>query len=800
MKTCGIVERDEAGGSARFAEPIGVLAGIVPCTNPTSTTVFKALLALKTRNCIVFSPHPRTTKCTIEAARIVRDAAVECGAPANCIAWIDIPTIQLCNELMTHPKVVMIVATGASALVKAAFSCGKPAFGGGAGNTPVIIDETADIPMAVNSVLLSKTFDNGMICASEQAIIAVESVAEQVRDEFRKRGAYFLSTEEKELVGNFILTEKGALNPAAVGQSAYRLAELAGIEHPPVGCRLLLGELNEVGPAEKLSHEKLCPCLGFFTCPDFDHALQRGLELVEYGGMGHTSVLYTDLSGSEKDARIAKFQSTMPTGRTLVCMPSSQGAIGNVFNFRQMPSLSLGCGSWGKNATAEGLQAKHLLNCKQICERREHVLWFKVPPSIYFNRGTILEAFRDLQSEGLCRAFIVTDPGLEAIGHVNRLVDGLRSCNINSDVFAEVLSDNDIKTVAMGVARMNLYNPDVIIAFGGGSPIAAAKVMRLFYEHPDANLDQLYTRFMDIQKRIVQFPKLGQKLKKLVCIPTTSGIGSEMTPIAVVCNHEKNIVYSLADYSLTPDMAVIDADFALTIPKDLAARGGFGAMVNAIESYVSMLSNDYTQGLSLRAISLLFKNLEKSVNDNDAKAREACHNASAIAGMAYANAFVGICSSMAHQIGPAFHIPHGLAVSMLICQTIKFNAEEAPAKQGTFSQYPSPKAKEQYAEIADSMYLTSPEAPLDQKVDSLIQALQNLKVALGIPQSIKDYGVDEDKFMSMVNNLALSAFDDQCTGSNPRYPLVSELKALLIDGFYGEFRKSDSETIHDKVE
>lgn len=795
-KTCGIVENDKAGGVAKYAEPIGVLAGIVPCTNPTSTTVFKSLLALKTRNCIVFSPHPRTAKCTIAAAKLIRDTAVEFGAPANCIGWIDVPSVALCNELMRHDRVVMVVATGAGGLVKAAYSSGKPALGGGAGNTPVIIDETADIEMAVNSILLSKTFDNGMICASEQGVIVVESIANSVRREFLKRGAYFLDVHEKELVGNFILNDKGTLNPVAVGQPAARVAELAGVTGHYVGCRLLLAEIPEIGPSEPLSHEKLCPCLGFFIVKDFDEALVRALELVKYGGMGHTSVLYTDLNGPQKQARISKFQNTMPTGRTLICMPTSQGAIGNVFNSKQIPSLSLGCGSWGGNATAESLQVKHLLNYKEICERREHSLWFKVPQSIYFNRSSVTQAFQELKDDGIRRVFIVTDQGLKQLGYVNRVADELKRIGMDVDIFGEALPDPDVTTIATAVARMKHFNPDCIIALGGGSPMSSAKVIRLLYEHPETSLDSLHTRFMDAQKRIVKFPKLGHLIKKLVCIPTTSGTGSETTPFAVVFDRSKKRVYSIADYSFTPNMAIVDADFVLTMPARKAAEGAFQTLVHALESYVSMLATDYTQGLALRAIRLIFKNSVASVNHGDAKAREACHNACTIAGMSFANAFVGVCGSMANQLTAGFGIPLGVASAMLICQTIKFNASDAPSKQGTFAQYCTPKAKEQYAEVAESLGCAL-DADLDAKVTYLVDKITQLKTDLGVPASFKEHGISEDIFMGRVDEMALCAFDDQCTGANPRYPLITELRQLLIDAYYGTVRNLELAVVHD---
>jgi len=787
MKTVGVVEGDDSAGFYKVAEPVGILAGVVPCTNPTSTTIFKCLLALKTRNCIVFSPHPRTAKCTVEAARIVRDAAVAAGAPKDCIGWIDIPTVQLCSELMNHPSVQMIVATGAGGMVKAAYSSGKPAMGGGAGNTPVVIDEFADVPMVVNSVILSKTFDNGMICASEQAFVCVEAKAQEVKDELVKRGCYFLkNAEERKKVADLVINDKGGLNPAAVGQPAWRLAQLAGLENPPTGAPLLVGEINEIGPNEKLSGEKLCPCMGFFVEKDFNACLERGRALLEYGGMGHTSVYYTTPDDTpEKKRRVAKFGAMMPTGRTLVNMPTSQGALGDIFNFKQSVSMSLGCGSWGHNASSDGLQPKHVLNYKNIAHRRDHILWFKVPPAIYFNRGTLGEGCKDLKQAGIRKAFIVTDNAMKVLGYVKRLTNVLDEYSIDYDIFSDITPDPTDETVEEGVARMNICHPDCIIAFGGGSPMDAAKIMRLRYEHPEVPLEKLYSRFMDLRKRVVDFPKLGTKVKKVVCIPTTSGTGSEMTPFAVITSAKLKIKYPIVDYRLTPDMAIMDADFVLTMPKVLASMTGFDALTHAVEAYVSMFSTDYTRGLSMQAIRVIFNDLGKSVNESCPAARESVHNASSIAGMAFANAFLGVCHSMAHQLGAFFHIPHGVANALLICQVIKFNAEDAPTKMGTFPQYAYPKAKQEYAEIADAIGVTEGCSNLEEKVDRLVMILEELKVEVQLPVSIKAYGITEDAFMEKVDEMALCAFDDQCTGTNPRYPLVRELRQLMIDAFHG---------------
>eukprot|EP00914_Ancora_sagittata_P017198 GHVO01033972.1.p1 GENE.GHVO01033972.1~~GHVO01033972.1.p1 ORF type:complete len:915 (+),score=194.31 GHVO01033972.1:159-2747(+) len=785
-KTCGVIERDVPNGFTRVAEPIGVLAGIVPTTNPTSTTLFKGMLALKTRNCIVFSPHPRAAKCTIAAARLLRDVAVAAGAPADCIAWIDKPTVPLCNELMRHPKTQMIVATGAGGLVKAAYSSGKPAMGGGAGNTPVIVDETADVEMAVNSIILSKTFDNGVICASEQCVICLKEVEEEIRTEFFKRGAHFLDENDKKLVGDYILSDEGVLNPAAVGQTAYKVAEGAGCLNVPQSTRLLLAEISSIGPEEKLSHEKLCPCLGFMSVNTYDEALDKALELVRYGGMGHTSVLYTDLYDEKsKNERVSKFQLKMPTGRIMVGTPTSHGAVADVFNPRTVFSLSLGCGSWGMNATAEGLQVKHLLNYKSVTERRPHMLWFKVPNSIYFNRGSVVEALKDLKNDGHKKALIVTDHQMKILGVIRRVVDALEDNNIDVDVFTDITSVPNSESIEAGVKHLKAFKPDCIVAVGGGSAMDAAKLMRLKYEHPTLQLTQFASRFMDLRKRVVSVPNLGSKVKKVVCIPTTSGTGAEMTPYALYCDTKKNSTFPITDYSLSPDIVIIDSELAATMPKPLVISSGSLALSHAIESYVSMFSSDYTQGLSMKSVKLIIENITESALDAHMPAREHVHNATAIGAMAVANAFVGIAEALGAQLLGNFGVPWGIAQFMVICQVIKFNAEDAPKKLGTFSQYTRPKAKEQYAELVDYLRLCPFDTPLDTKVDKLIDTLQELKKTLGIPASLKEYGVAREEFDKRVEAMSFAGFDDQCTSTNPRYPLISEMRTLLEYAYEG---------------
>lgn len=777
-KTCGVIERDESFGIIKVAEPMGLIAGIVPTTNPTSTAIFKSLLALKTRNAIIFSPHPRAQKSTIAAAKIVLDAAVAAGAPEGIIGWIDNPTVALSQHLMSNPSVSLILATGGPGMVKAAYSSGIPALGVGAGNTPAIMDETCDIQMAVSSVLQSKTFDNGMICASEQSVVAVEAIYDAVKAEFIKRGAYILNKAEAEKVGAVIVVD-GKLNAKIVGQSAFKIAQMAGITVPDYA-KVLIGETHGVGKEYPFSCEKLSPVLALYKVKDFAQALDRAQQLLEFGGLGHTSVLYTNARNTD---RIDEFGRRMKTGRTLINMPSSQGAIGDVFNFKLDPSLTLGCGSWGGNSVSQNVAPKHLLNIKTIAQRRENMLWFRVPPKIFFKYGCLSEALRDLSDKK--RAFIVTDRYLYNNGILNEALEKLEELGIKHEIFADVEPDPTLGTAAKGLERMNAFKPDTIIAIGGGSPMDAAKIMWLMYEHPEVKFHDIAMRFMDIRKRVYQFPKLGQKAS-LVAIPTTSGTGSEVTPFAVITDEKTGNKYPLADYELTPSMAIIDTKLVMNMPPKLTAYSGLDALTHALEARVSILASEYTNALSMEAIRLLFKYLPAAYTNGttDERAREKVHHASTIAGMAFANAFLGVCHSMAHKLGAAFHIPHGLANAMLICEVIKFNATSKPTKQGTFSQYKCPEAKERYANIADFLGLGG--ATEDQKVQKLIDAIEALKTKLDIPKSLQDYGINEKEFLAQVDALSEKAFDDQCTGANPRYPLITEIKDLYLNIYYGK--------------
>ncbi|HPX13953.1 MAG TPA: bifunctional acetaldehyde-CoA/alcohol dehydrogenase [Treponemataceae bacterium] len=777
-KTCGVIEEDDDAGIIKIAEPIGVLAGIIPTTNPTSTAIFKSLIALKTRNAIIFSPHPRAKKCTVETARIILDAAVAAGAPADIIGWIDEPTVELSSALMQHPGVNLILATGGPGMVKAAYSSGKPAIGVGAGNTPAVIDETSHLKMAVNSILLSKSFDNGMICASEQSVIIVKDVYEAAKKEFTLRGAYILNEVERKKVAGAIM-KNGKLNAAIVGQKAADIAAMAGLT-VPAETKILIGEIDAVSAAEPFAHEKLSPVLAMFKARDFDDACRIAREEIELEGMGHTAVLYTADTNHD---RIGAFGDMMHTGRVLVNMPASQGAIGDIYNFRLEPSLTLGCGSWGGNAISENVGVKHLVNVKTVARRRENMLWFQVPSRIYFKQNAITEGLKDLA--GKKRAFIVTDTFLYDNGYVTKVTKTLDKLGIQSEVFADVKPDPDLETIYKGLDILNVFKPDVIIALGGGSPMDAAKIMWLMYEQPLAKFSDLAMRFMDIRKRIYKFPQLGKKAF-FVAIPTTSGTGSEVTPFAVVTDEKTGAKYPIADYELTPDMAIIDPDMVMHMPKTLTAYSGIDALVHAIEAYVSVMATDYTNGLCLEAIRIIFKYLPQAYAEGAAnpKAREKMAYASTMAGMAFANAFLGICHSMAHKLGSAFHVPHGLANALLISDVIRFNAVEAPTKQAAFPQYKYPLAIERYARIADYLGLGG-KTPA-QKVEKLIEAVEDLKKKIDIPANLKDAGVDEKAFMDTLDELSEMAFDDQCTGGNPRYPLVKEIAELYKKAYYGK--------------
>ncbi|MEM8676106.1 MAG: bifunctional acetaldehyde-CoA/alcohol dehydrogenase [Cyanobacteria bacterium P01_G01_bin.67] len=774
--TCGVIESDAHFGIQKIAEPVGILAGIVPTTNPTATAIFKALLALKTRNAIIFSPHPRAKKCTIAAAKAVLDAAVAAGAPENIIAWIDQPSVELSQALMQHPNINLILATGGPGMVKAAYSSGNPSLGVGAGNTPAVIDETAEIKLAVSSILLSKTFDNGMICASEQSVIVVDEMYDRVKTEFALRGAYFLNPEERERVGQ-VLVKDGHINAAIVGQSVAKIAETAGIEVPE-GSKVLIGEIDGVGLDEPFSIEKLSPVLALYRVADFAAATAKAEELILLGGRGHTSVLYTAPSNSD---RIDYFDTHVSTGRVLINTPSSQGAIGDLYNFKLDPSLTLGCGTWGGNSVSENVSVSHLLNIKTVSERRQNMLWFRIPPKVYFKYGCLPVALKDLA--GKKRAFIVTDKPLYDLGMIREVTDALDEINIEHQIFYDVQPDPNLSTIEMGLARVNTFKPDVIIAFGGGSPMDAAKVIWLMYEHPEIEFEGIATRFMDIRKRVYELPPLGKKAE-MVAIPTTSGTGSEVTPFAVVTDDRAGIKYPLADYALTPNIAIVDPELVLNMPKSLTAFGGIDALTHALEAYASVLATEYTDGLALQAIALLMEYLPRAykLGAKDPLAREKVHYAATIAGMAFANSFLGICHSMAHQLGATFHIPHGLANALMINEVIRYNATDAPFKQTIFSQYEYPHAKERYGEVAD--YLKLGGNSLEEKVTKLIEAINNLKVEINIPLSIKEAMPGrEAEFYAQAETLAEQAFDDQCTGSNPRYPLINDLKELYLNAY-----------------
>ena len=777
-KTCGIIEKDDTNGYTKLAEPLGVIAGVIPTTNPTSTTIFKALIAIKTRNGIIFSPHPRAKKSTIATAKLMLEAAVQAGAPQHIIAWIDEPTIETTQHLMSHEGIAMILATGGPGMVKAAYSSGKPALGVGAGNTPAIIDETADIKMAVSSVLMSKTFDNGMICASEQSVIVHKDIYDEVKKEFTYRGAYILNKKEKEKLAKIII-QNGKLNAAIVGQPAHKIARLAGI-NVAEETKVLIGEVSEIGPKEEFSYEKLSPVLAMYKAESFEQAVSDAAELIYFAGRGHTSVLYT---AEHNRDRINHFSDQLDTGRILINTPASQGGIGDLYNFRLDPSLTLGCGSWGGNAASENVGVKHLVNIKTVAERRDNMLWFRVPPKIYFKQGATGFALRELQ--GKKKAFIITDKPLFGLGYTDKITNVLDELDIAYQIFSNVNPDPDTETIENALKIVRNLEPDVIIALGGGSPMDAAKIVWLMYEHPEVSFHDLAMRFMDIRKRICTFPDLGKK-SMLVTIPTTSGTGSEVTPFAVITDSQTHIKYPIADYALTPNMAIVDPDLVKTMPKGLAAASGIDALTHALEAYASVLATPFTNGMALETCKMIFENLSKSVNlgTNAPQAQENMHYAATMAGICFAQSFLGICHSMAHKLGSAYGIAHGIANALLICQVIKYNSSETPTKQGTFSQYHYPQAKKRYAEIADYLRLGGKND--DEKVKNLIKAIQKLKKEIGIPLSIKAAGVDEETFMNGLDELSELAFDDQCTGANPRYPLIKEIKELYKQAYYGK--------------
>lgn len=781
-KTCGVLEEDDNLGTMTIAEPVGIICGIVPTTNPTSTAIFKSLISLKTRNGIIFSPHPRAKNSTNDAAKLVLDAAVAAGAPKDIIGWIDQPSVELSNALMKHDGIALILATGGPGMVKAAYSSGKPAIGVGAGNVPVVIDETADVKRAVASILMSKTFDNGVVCASEQAAIVVDEVYDEVKERFASHKAHVLSKADADKVRKVLLID-GALNAKIVGQPAPAIAELAGVK-VPADTKVLVGEgLGKVSYEDEFAHEKLSPTLGLFRADDFEDAVAQAVTMVEIGGIGHTSGLYTNQDTNAD--RIRYFGDKMKTARILINIPTTHGGIGDLYNFNVAPSLTLGCGSWGGNSISENVGPKHLINKKTVAKRAENMLWHKLPKSIYFRRGSLPIAMSDL--EGKKRAFLVTDRFLFNNGYADDVVQLLKAQGIEVQTFFDVEADPTLSVVKKGAEAMQSFQPDVIIALGGGSPMDAAKIMWVMYEHPETAFEELAMRFMDIRKRIYKFPKMGKKAE-LVCITTTSGTGSEVTPFAVVTDDETGAKYPLADYEITPNMAIVDANLVMNMPKSLTAFGGYDAVTHALEAYVSVLANEYSDGQALQALKMLKEYLPSSYANgaNDPIAREKVHNAATIAGVAFANAFLGVCHSMAHKIGAEFHLPHGLANALLISNVVRYNANDNPTKQTAFSQYDRPQARRRYAEVADHLGLSQEGDRTAQKIERLLAWLEELKLNLDIPTSIQAAGVSEADFIAKLEELAVEAFDDQCTGANPRYPLITELKEVLLASYYGK--------------
>ena len=777
VKTCGVIEEDKSGGVMKIAEPIGVIAAVIPTTNPTSTAIFKTLISLKTRNGIIISPHPRAKKSTIEAAKIVLEAAVEAGAPEGIISWIDIPTLEMTNLLMREADIIL--ATGGAGMVKSAYSSGKPALGVGAGNTPAIIDDTADILLAVNSIIHSKTFDNGMICASEQSVIVLKGVYNAVKEEFKKRGCYFLSPEETDKVRHTMIIN-GALNAKIVGQTAPTIAKLCGVEVPP-STKILIGEVESVELSEEFAHEKLSPVLAMYKAKDIHDAFAKAERLIADGGFGHTSSIY--LNTATEGEKLHEFAERMKTCRILVNTPSSHGGIGDLYNFRLAPSLTLGCGSWGRNSVSENVGVKHLLNIKTVAERRENMLWFRAPEKVYIKQGCLPVALEELAHSGKKRAFIVTDSFLYKNGYTKPIEDKLHELGLKFTSFFDVEPDPTLASAKSGAKAMTDFAPDLIIALGGGSAMDAAKIMWVLYEHPEADFADMAMRFSDIRKRVYTFPKMGEKAY-FAAIPTSAGTGSEVTPFAVITDEKTGVKYPLADYELLPDMAIIDTDFHMTAPKGLTAASGIDAVTHALEAYVSVMATDYTDGLAIQALKVIFEYLPIAYNDGtNAVAREKMANAATMAGMAFANAFLGVCHSMAHKLGAYHHIAHGIANALLIDEVIRFNSAEAPAKMGTFPQYAYPHAQRRYAEIAEALGLKGRDDA--QKVESLIKAIDELKEKIGIKPTIRDYAPDEKDFLDRLDDMVENAFDDQCTGANPRYPLMSEIKKMYLDAYYG---------------
>ena len=781
MKTCGVIEDDPVYGIKKIAEPIGLIAAVIPTTNPTSTAIFKTLIALKTRNAIIISPHPRAKGCTIAAAKLVLEAAVKAGAPEGIIGWIDVPSLELTNLVMKEADIIL--ATGGPGMVKAAYSSGKPALGVGAGNTPVIIDDTADVRLAVNSIIHSKTFDNGMICASEQSVTVLESVYKAVKEEFIYRGCYFLKKDELDKVRKTIIIN-GALNAKIVGQKAATIAEMAGVT-VPAETKILIGEVESVDISEEFAHEKLSPVLAMYKAKNFDEALAKAEQLVADGGYGHTSSLYINVNEKEK---MAKHAAAMKTCRILVNTPSSQGGIGDLYNFKLVPSLTLGCGSWGGNSVSENVGVKHLINIKTVAERRENMLWMRTPEKVYFKKGCMPVALDELGTVmGKKRCFIVTDSFLYKNGYTKAIEDKLDQMGIVHTCFSDVEPDPSLASAKAGAAAMRAFEPDCIIALGGGSAMDAGKVMWVLYENPDADFDDMAMDFMDIRKRIYTFPKMGKKAY-FVAIPTSSGTGSEVTPFAIITDKETGIKWPLADYELMPNMAIVDTDNMMSAPKGLTCASGIDVMTHAIEAYVSVMASDYTDSLALKAIKLVFDYLPRAYRDgNDVEARDHMANASCMAGMAFANAFLGVNHSLAHKLGAFHHIPHGIANALVLTDVMRYNSVEVPTKMGTFPQYQYPHTLARYAEIGRFVGLTGKN---DQEVfEKLLEKLEELKKIIEIKPTIKDYGVDEKYFLDTLDEMTEQAFNDQCTGANPRYPLMAELKEIYLKAYYGKESK-----------
>ena len=777
MKTCGVVEEDKAGGYKVVAEPMGIVAAVIPTTNPTSTAIFKSLLALKTRNAILISPHPRAKGCTIEAARIVRDAAEKAGCPKGIIDWVPSPTIELTAAVMGNADIIL--ATGGPGMVNAAYSSGKPALGVGPGNTPAIIDDTADIKLAVNSIIHSKTFDNGMICASEQSVTVLDGVYDEVKKEFAARGCYFLKGKELDAVRKTVIIN-GAVNAGLVGKSAHFIAETAGVKVPE-GTKILIGEVTSVEPSEEMAHEKLSPVLGMYRAKNFDDALAKAERLVADGGYGHTSSLYVNVNETEK---IQKHYAAMKTCRILINTPSSQGGIGDLYNFKMTPSLTLGCGTWGGNSVSGNVGPQHLLNYKSVAERRENMLWLRTPEKVYFKKGCMPVALRELKDVyDKKRAFIVTDQFLYKSGFTKKIEESLDEMGIVHSSFWDVAPDPTLQCALEGLARLRAFEPDCIIAIGGGSAMDAGKIMWSMYENPDENFEDMSADFMDIRKRVYNFPKMGKKAF-FIAIPTSSGTGSEVTPFAIITDADTGVKWPVTDYELMPNMAIVDTDNMMTQPKGLTSASGIDVLTHCLEAYVSMMASDYTDGLALRGMKLVFDYLPRAYeNPNDVEARDHMANASCLGGLAFANAFLGVNHSMAHKLGAFHHIPHGWANAVILTRVMRYNASERPAKMGTFPQYDHPHTLARYAEAGRYCGV---EGKDDWDVfEKFVAKIEELKDFIGVKKTIKDYGVDEKYFLDTLDAMSEQAFNDQCTGANPRYPLISEIKDLYLDSYYG---------------